>query len=685
MSSPEIPEEAFVSNPLLGYADLPPFNVIRADHALPALLVILTKNRQLVDRILAIAPASWAELATPLEEMEDSLDRVWSPIRHLHSVCDSPQMREAYNGCLPLLSEYSTDLGQNRALYEAYERLLDTPLDKTQKKIVSDMLRDFRLSGVALKGDSKIAFKKLEADLAELKAAFEQNVLDATQAWSKRFTNAKQLAGIPETALASARHRAEMHGFDGYEFSLESPDYLAVMTYADSREFRREMHEAYQTRASDRGPHAGRFDNSENMERILSLRHEKARLLDYPSYAELSLASKMAGRPKQVLQFLTELAEKARPYAQREWEELKVFAAQTLDIRDLQAHDLAYVSEKLKHRRYAYSREDLKPYLPVEQVLNGLFKLVERLYGMRIQENDGIEAWHSDVRFFSIMDSRGRVRGHFYLDMYAREHKRGGAWMDECRGRWLSPQGLRTPVAYLTCNAARPAPGNPALIAHDEMVTLFHEFGHGLHHLLTQVDYAQASGIRGVEWDAVELPSQFMENWCWQDEVLGMVAKHHLTGEGLPAELSERLRSSKNFLSGLSTLRQIEFALFDFRLHLEYKPEQPGRTQEILDAVRSDVAVIRAPEYARFQHSFTHIFAGGYGAGYYSYKWAEVLSADVFELFEEQGLFDGRTGRRFLRNILEKGGTRPAMDLFKSFRKRKPKVDALLRHSGLAA
>lgn len=676
------------ANPLLDYPGLPPFSQIKPEHVRDALKQVLDDNRARIQALIGQgsgAAHTWDQLIEPLAELEDRLERMWSPVRHMHSVVDSPELREAYNAGLEELTEYSTDLGQNRELYEAFLSLDKQALDAGQKKVVNDAIRDFKLSGIGLIGDDRDKYKQIQAELSQLQSKFEQNLLDATLAWTRHFETVESLKGLPPSALAAAKARAESHGLGGYELSLQSPDYIAVMTYADDRALRRQMHEAYQTRASDRGPHAGKFDNSVIMDRILELRHAKAKLLGFANYAQKSLAAKMANKPDEVLGFLKELAQKARPHAEQEWAELQEFARTRLTLTDLAPHDVAYVSEKLKQERYSLSREDLKPYLPVDSVLAGLFKLIEKLYGMHVDEEPGVDVWHPAVRFFRISDRKGQVRGHFYLDLYAREHKRGGAWMDECFGRWRTRSGLRTPVAYLTCNAASPASGMPALFTHDEVVTLFHEFGHGLHHMLTLVDYPQISGIRGVEWDAVELPSQFMENWCWTDEVLDMMARHHETGEPIPAELKQRLMASKNFMSGLGTLRQLEFALFDFRMHLEYDPAKGGRVQQILDEVRREVAIIPPPEYVRFQHSFSHIFAGGYAAGYYSYKWAEVLSADAFAAFEEEGLFKGSAGRRFLKNILEKGGSKPAMALYKSFRKRKPTVDALLRHSGLAA
>ena len=680
-----------MSNPLLEMTGLPPFAHIRPEHVEPAIDTLLAENRETVRRLLAAnREYTWDNLVQPLEEMEDRLSRVWAPVSHMNSVVNSEALRQAYNACLPKLSEYSTELGQNAELHAAYRSLHDTGeyarLDTAQKKVIDDALRDFHLSGVDLPAEQQARFKEIRQRLSKLTTRFEENVLDATQAWTRHVTDEARLSGLPDSARAMARQAAEQKGLEGWLFTLDFPSYYAVVSYADDRELRREMHEAYVTRASDQGPNAGKWDNSEVMAEILALRHELANLLGYRTYAERSLATKMADSPERVLGFLHDLARRSRPQAQKELDELRAFARDKFGLADLQPWDIAYYSEKLREHTYAISQEELKPYFPETRVIPGMFRVVERLYGITIHEVEGVEVWHPDVRFYEIRDENGELRGQFYLDLYARENKRGGAWMDDCRGRFRHADGsLQTPVAFLTCNLTPPVGDQPALFTHDEVITLFHEFGHGLHHMLTRIDYIDVSGINGVPWDAVELPSQFMENWCWEKEALDLIAGHYRTGEPLPDDLYRRMYAAKNFQAGMMMVRQLEFALFDFRLHHEYDPQKGARIQEILDEVRAEVAVVEPAPFNRFQHSFTHIFAGGYAAGYYSYKWAEVLSADAFSLFEERGIFDPETGRRFLHAILEQGGSRDPMDLFVEFRGREPRIDALLRHSGIAA
>jgi oligopeptidase A len=679
-----------MENPLLQTESLPAFSRIRPEHVEPAIDVVLADNRALVQRLLdENTDYSWQNLIEPLELADNRLSRVWAPVRHMNSVVNGDALRAAYNACLPKLSDYGTELGQNVRLYRAYESIRNSSafaaLDLAQQKTVDDALRDFRLSGVHLPPAEKDRYKAIQQELSRSQSKFEENLLDATHAWTKHVTDESALAGLPESALAIARDSARRNELPGWRLTLETPSYIAVMTYADDRELRRELYTAHNTRASDQGPHAGRFDNSAIMEQILKLRHESARLLGFANYAEKSFATKMAESPPRVIDFLHDLARRAKPVAQRELAELKAFAAEHLGIEDFAAWDLSYVSEKLRQHRYAISQEDLKPYFPVDQVLAGLFELVRRLYGFRIEQRHGVDTWHPDVRFYEVTDADGAVRAQFYLDLYARERKRGGAWMDECVNRMRTADGVQLPVAFMTCNSSPPVGDKPALFTHDEVITLFHEFGHGLHHMLTLVDYASVSGINGVEWDAVEMPSQFMENWCWERDALNLFAKHYQTGAPLPEDMYQKLLAAKHFLVGMQMLRQLEFALFDLRLHLEYDPGQGGRIQYFVDAAREAVAVMKPPAFVRFQHSFAHVFAGGYAAGYYSYKWAEVLSADVFAAFEEHGLFNPEIGQRFLHDILERGGTKPAMELFRAFRQREPQIDALLRHSGLAA
>ncbi|MGD8577578.1 MAG: oligopeptidase A [Thiohalophilus sp.] len=680
-----------MSNSLLEMTGLPPFSKIKPEDVEPAVDTLLKQNREQLQHLLTnTGKYSWDNLIQPLEEMDDRLDRVWSPVSHMNSVVNSDELREAYNACLPKLSDYGTELGQNEQLYRAYKSIADSPeyeqLGAAQKKIIDNALRDFHLSGVDLPADKKQRYKEIQQRLSSLTTKFEENLLDATHAWHKQITDENQLAGLPESARAMAKQAAGDKQLDGWVFTLDFPSYYAILSYADDRKLRSEMHEAYVTRASDQGPGAGQWDNSEVMEEILALRHELAGLLGFANYAERSLATKMAESPDQVLSFLHDLARKAKPVAEQDLEELAVFAREEHGLDKLEPWDIAYYSEKLRQHKYAVSQEDLKAYFPESRVIPGMFEVVKRLYGIEIRETDDVDTWHPDVRFYEIRDGQGNLRGQFYLDLYARAKKRGGAWMDDCRGRLRQHNGdLQTPVAYLTCNLTPPIGDDPALFTHDEVITLFHEFGHGLHHMLTQVDYIGVSGINGVAWDAVELPSQFMENWCWEREALDIITGHYQTGEPLPEDLYRKMYAAKNFQAGLRMVRQLEFALFDFRLHLEYDPAQGGRIQQILDQVRDEVTVVKPAPYNRFQHGFSHIFAGGYAAGYYSYLWAEVLSADAFSLFEENGIFDRPTGNRFLNSVLEQGGTREPMELFVSFRGREPEIDALLRHNGIAA
>lgn len=679
-----------MTNPLLELEGLPPFSKIRPEHVEPAIDTLLAECRRTVAGLLeSDGPWRWDNLVQPIEDVEDRLSRAWSPVSHMNSVVNSEPLREAYNACLPKLSEYGTEMGQNEALYQAFRALRESPdfeqLDQAQRRIIDNELRDFRLSGVALPPEQRERYKQIMLELSSLTSKFEENLLDATHAWQRLVTDEAELAGLPESAVQLARQTAEREGLEGWLFNLEFPSYYPVLTYADNRALREELYTAYVTRASDEGPNAGKWDNGPIMERILALRHEAAQLLGFRNYAERSLATKMAQSPEQVLQFLNDLAERSLPRARTELDEVRAFAAEHYGVTELEAWDIPYYSEKLRQHTYAISQEELKPWFPETRVVPGMFAVVERLYGLQISPVEGVDVWHPDVRFYEIRDADGKLRGQFYLDLYARPHKRGGAWMDECISRRITRDGLQTPVAYLTCNFSPPIGDRPALFTHDEVITLFHEFGHGLHHMLTQVDYAGVSGISGVAWDAVELPSQFMENWCWEREALDLISGHVDTGEPLPQELFERMIAARNFQSAMQMVRQLEFALFDFRLHLEYDPDRGARIYEILDEVRQKVAVVRPPSFNRFPHSFSHIFAGGYAAGYYSYKWAEVLSADAFAAFEEAGIFDRETGMRFLTRILEQGGSRDPMELFIDFRGREPTIDALLRHTGLAA
>lgn len=680
-----------MNNPLLTMDSLPPFSQIKPEQVQPAVIQAIADCKQKISDVLAQRdPHTWDSLIAPLEEVNDRLSRIWSPVSHLNSVLNREALREAHDACLPLLSEFQTYVGQHEGLYQAYLALSqsdDFPLlSGAQRKEIENTLRDFRLSGIGLPAEAQQRYGEIQARLSELASRFSNNVLDATQGWHKLVADEAELAGLPESVRAAARQMAELKGKEGWLFTLDIPSYLPVMMYADNRELRAEMYEAFTTRASDQGPNAGKWDNSAIMSELLTLRRELAQLLGFANYAELSLATKMADKTEQVVSFLTDLAAKSLPQGKAELEEIRAFAAEQHGQSELAAWDLAYYAEKLKQHKFSISDEQLRPYFPASKVVKGLFEVVKRVFGMKVRERLGIDTWHPDVRFYDIFDADDELRGSFYLDLYAREHKQGGAWMDVCLGRRYRQDGsLQKPVAYLTCNFNGPVDGKPALFTHNEVVTLFHEFGHGIHHMLTRIDVAGVAGINGVAWDAVELPSQFLENWCWESEALAFISGHYETGEPLPADLLEKMLTARNFQAAMQMLRQLEFALFDFRLHQEFDPANPAQLPALLDEVRSQVAVMTPPAFNRFQHSFSHIFAGGYAAGYYSYKWAEVLSADAFSRFEEEGIFNPATGQSFLKNILEKGGSKEPMELFRAFRGREPKVDALLRHSGIAA
>lgn len=680
-----------MSNPLLQNSVLPLFSAIKPEHVEPAVDEVLAANRKslhsLIQQIKQQQP-NWNNLIRPLEVLDNNLSRVWSPVRHLNSVMNSPELRAAHDACIGKLSAYSTELSQNEDLYKAYLQLQQSntfqQLDRTQQKTIEDALLVFRLSGVALAHDQKQLFKDIKQKLSLLKSKFEHNVLDATRAWKKHITDESGLNGLPDYARAMAQQSAESEKLEGWVFTLDAPSYIAVMNYADDRALRQEMYTAYCTRASDQGPNSGEYDNSEILEDILKSRDKLADLLGYNNYAEYSIANKMAESTDAVLQFLDDLVTRVRPQAQKEFDELKHFASEHYGVKDFQAWDVAYYSEKLKQQNYGFSQEEVKPYFPAPRVISGLFAIVNRLYGITIREVDQVDVWHKDVRFYEIRDAQNRLRGQFYFDLYTRPHKRGGAWMDECVNRMQLDDSIQTPVAYLTCNLTPPVGKDPALLTHDEVTTLFHEFGHGLHHMLTLVDARFVAGINGVEWDAVELPSQFMENWCWEKQGLDLIAGHYQTGDALPEDLYHKMQAAKNFQSAMVMIRQLEFSLFDFKLHMLYGRAGFKGIQALLDEVRSQVSVVIPPAFNRFQHGFSHIFAGGYAAGYYSYKWAEVLSADAFSRFEEEGIFNRQTGEAFLHNILERGGSQKAMDLFKAFRGREPKIDALLHHNGLS-
>ena len=677
-----------MTNPLLENHELPAFSLIKAEHVQPAIAQLIEENRTAVEALLATeGPYHWNQLVEPLESLDDRLNKAWSPVGHLNAVVNSDELREAYNACLPLLSEYATEMGQNERLYQAYRDMAEQDdykrLDAAQQKIIENALRDFRLSGVDLSAADKQRYKEIAQECSRLGSQFQDNLLDATQAWTYPVEDIALLSGLPESALAMASQAAQTKGLSGWLFTLEFPSYIAVMTYADCRDLRRTVYTAYATRASDQGPHAGRWDNSTIMDQLLALRHEEAQLLGFHNFAELSLATKMAPSTEDVVRFLEDLAERSLPHARQDMEELRAFAIDQLGIQEPDAWDWTYASEKLRQYKYALSEEEVRAYFPAPKVVSGLFSIIEKLFGMRISEKSGVDTWHPDVGFYEIHDVEGVQRGGFFLDLFARANKRGGAWMDECVTRRRLRDHLQLPVAYLTCNFTPPAGNAPALLRHDEVLTLFHEFGHGLQHMLTRIDHLGVSGIHGVEWDAVELPSQFMENFCWDPEALALISCHYQSGESLPKSLLDKMIAARNFQSGMQMVRQLEFSLFDFLIHRDYAPSREQHIYATLESVRNRIAVVRPPAFNRFAHSFSHIFGGGYAAGYYSYKWAEVLSSDAFSLFEERGIFDESTGLSFLHNILETGGSRKAMELFTTFRGREPSIDALLRHSGM--
>jgi len=673
------------TNPLLQNFDLPPFSTIKAEHVEPAIDQLLAESRTAIATLLEQKQAfDWANLVLPMDEMAARLSKAWGPVSHLNSVCNSAELREAHEACLPKLSEFWTELGQNKALFNAYQSIANSAVAEqfgvAQRKVLEHELRDFRLSGIDLPTEQQQRYAEIQKQLSELSSRFSNNLLDATQAWTKHITDAATLAGVPESAMAQMAQAAAEKELAGWLITLEFPSYYAIMTYADDRALREEVYTAYSTRASEQGPNAGQFDNTEVITQTLSLRQELAELLGYANYSELSLATKMAESTEQVMTFLNDLAARSKPFAERDLVELRQYAAEQC-CTDVQSWDLGYYSEKLREQRYSISEETIRQYFPINKVLGGMFELVERLFAIQIHEEQEFERWHPDVRLFTISE-QGQPVGRFYFDLYARANKRGGAWMDGARDQFRNSQDeLVLPVAYLVCNFTPAVAEHPALLTHDEVTTLFHEFGHGLHHMLTRVEQLGVSGINGVPWDAVELPSQFMENWCWEPDGLALIAEHYQSKEKLPQDLLDKMLAARNFQSGMIMVRQLEFSLFDFELH---SSQGDGRTVlEVLESVRQRVAVVNPPEWNRFANSFGHIFAGGYAAGYYSYKWAEVLSADAFARFEEEGILNPQVGKAFRNSVLAKGGSYEPLELFIEFRGRAPETDALLRHSGL--
>lgn len=672
-------------NPLLLEFDLPNFSAIRPEHVEPAIDKILADSSAAIEQLLSNQQQpSWDTLVLPMDELSARLGEAWSPVSHLNAVCNSPELRVAYEACLPKLSEFWTELGQNRALFEAYQTLANSPDAEqfciAQKTILDNELRDFRLSGIDLEPEQQKRYGEIQARLSELSSTFSNNLLDATQAWTKHITDEQDLAGLTDSAKQQMALAAQEKKLEGWLITLEFPSYYAIMTYADDRSLREEVYRAHSTRASDQGPNAGQLDNSPIMEEILDLRLELAKLLGFNNYSELSLSTKMADSTEQVLSFLADLTQRSKPFAEQDLAELRAFAAEH-QVTDLNSWDVGYFSEKLREQRYSISEEELRAYFPIDTVLSGMFAIVEQLYGVQISELDDFDSWHPDVRLFEITEN-GQHVGRFFFDLYARSHKRGGAWMNGARDQYRAANGqLINPIAYLVCNFTPASEGKPALLTHDEVTTLFHEFGHGLHHMLTRIEFAGASGINGVAWDAVELPSQFMENWCWEPEGLALISGHYQSQEVLPKALLDKMLAARNFQSGLMMVRQLEFSLFDFELHCTHGDGR--KVLDVLNAVRDRVAVMVPPSWNRFANSFAHIFAGGYAAGYYSYKWAEVLSADAFSRFEEEGVLNPDTGRAFRDSILAKGGSQSPMQLFVEFRGREPEIDALLRHCGL--
>jgi oligopeptidase A len=672
------------SNPLLHFTGFPKFNEIKPAHVSPAIDNLIAEGRALVELLATSTEIpTWENFALPLEDHSEKLNRAWSQVGHMNAVVNSPELREAYNNNLAKLTDYGSDISQDERLYKKFRAIqisdAFSKLSPTQQTIINHEVRDFKLGGAELPAAQKLRFKNISEQLSKLTSKFEENIMDHTNDFKHVVDNTDALAGLPADAVEMAAVAAKADGKSGYLFTLHFPSYLPVMQYAENRSLRETLYRAYATRASELSNPA--WDNTPLISDILRLKQEEAKLLGFNNYAELSLATKMADTPSQVTDFLDTLAKRAKPYAERDMHELTTYAKK-MGMDEMQAWDIAYVSEKLREEKYAFSDQEVKQYFPEDKVLNGLFKVTETIFGVHVNRAEA-PTWHQDVRFYEISDHNNKPIAYFYLDLYARQNKRGGAWMDECISRRKKSTGLELPIAYLTCNFSAPVGNKPALFTHDEVTTMFHEFGHGLHHMLTQVEEYGVSGIKGVEWDAVELPSQFMENFCWEWEVLRNMTSHVDTGKPLPKALFDKMIAAKNFQAGMQTVRQIEFAMFDMRLHGDFDSTGPKTALDIIEEVRDEVAVLRPPKWNRFPNSFSHIFAGGYAAGYYSYKWAEVLSADAYSLFEELGVLSYEAGSRFKNEVLAKGGSRPAIESFVAFRGRSPNIDALLRHNGM--
>ena len=669
-------------------ASLPQFSQIKADHIESELDKLIHQNLSEIDKLLEQpGPFTWDNLMRPLEDADDRFSKFWSPIGNLNSVLNKPALREAYEKCLPKLSDYGTHISHNRKLFEAIQSIAQSDeyqkLSVEQQKVIDNNIRDFKLAGVALDADKKQQYAAISKKLSELSNKFENNILDATKAWSKHITDKEQLAGVPDLMLPMFAAAAQQQDLEGWLITLEMPSYFTIITHAENRELRREIYEAYVTRASDKGPFARQWDNTQVMHEILENRLKLASLLDFKNYAEKSLATKMVKDTQQVLDFLNQLVEASLPRAQEEFAALKAYANEQLGIKDFQAWDVTYASEKLRESRYAVSQETLRPYFPESRVIEGLFAIVHKLFNVTMRPLEGVDVWHKDVKVYALYDGKDRLIAAFYFDLYARQDKRGGAWMDDCQSRRRLDDALQLPVAYVNCNFNGPSGDTPALFKHDDVVTLFHEFGHALQHMLTKIEFSEVSGINGIPWDAVEVASQFLENWAWQRESINLISGHYQTGEPLPESLFEKMNRAKNFQSAMMMMRQLEFALFDFELHLSFNPQEQSQVQKVLDDVRRRVTVVPVPEFNRFQHGFSHIFAGGYAAGYYSYKWAEVMAADAFGLFLEKGIFDQATSQKFQQTFMERGGAEEPADLFAQFRGRAPQIEALLQQVGI--